>query len=180
MPSSSPAGLTPSYRTSLDADNFLVNEEPYTAAAGPPSFPTEESSFNDMDSSLYGERRLPYKDPPQFPRPPGISPGITSRDGQREMKAPSRQIICYTCYKVGDNINPDCNMKVRDFSLVLHTFEKLTATQKACVPTHAYLRAVALLSFEVNGLIASVLPSKSPSASEKPTLPDVQAVPPKD
>ena len=46
------------------------------------------------------------------------------------MKTTSPQIICYTCYKVEDHINPDYSMKVRDVSLVLHNFEKLKATQK--------------------------------------------------
>ena len=69
-------------------------------------------------------------------------------------------------------------MKVRDVSLVPPNFEKLTVAQRARIPTEAYLRAVARLSFGANQLIAPVLPPTSPSASEKSTLPDVQAVPP--
>ena len=178
MPLSFSAGLTPNYRTGLDAENFLVNEEPYDAAAGPLSFPAEGSSFHDKDSLFYGGRRPAYKDP-RLPRLRGASPGPTTRDGQREMKAPSPKSICYTCYKVGDHVNPDCSMKVRDLSLVPLNFEKLTAAQKSRVPADAYLRAVALLSFEANRLTAPVVPSKSPSTSEKPTQPDDQAASPK-
>ena len=168
LPSSLSAGLTPSYHTGLDDENFLAHEDPY-ATAGSPSFPTEESSFNDGDSLFYGERRPASKNQPWLRRPRETTPGFAGRGGPREMKKPSPQIICYTCYKVGDHISPDCSMKVRDVSLVPHNFEKLTAAQKARIPADAYLRAVALLRFEANRLIAPVLQSKSPSDSERPS-----------
>ena len=50
------------------------------------------------------------------------------------------------------------------------------AAEKVRDPADAYLRGVALLRFEANRLIASVLPSTSPSASEKATLPENKAV----
>ena len=132
MPSSTSVGMTPSYHTGLDGETFVSNDEPYAAAAGSPSFPTEDSSYNEEDSLFYGERRPAYKDPPRPPRLHGASPGVTSREGPRDMKKPSPQIICYTCYKVEDHINPDCSMKVRDVSLVLHNFENLTAALTVC------------------------------------------------
>ena len=61
MPSSTSAGMTPSYRTGLDAENFLADDEAYAAAAGSPSFPSEESSFNEKESLFYRERRPTYK-----------------------------------------------------------------------------------------------------------------------
>ena len=88
LPSSSSAGLPPSYHTGLDVENFLAHEEPY-ATAGSPSFPTEESSFNDKDSLFYGELRPAYKDQPRLPRPREKAPGFAGRGGPRDMKTHS-------------------------------------------------------------------------------------------
>ena len=69
---------------------------------------------------------------------------------------PSPPIICFTCYQVGDHIAPDCDMKVKDVSLVPHQYEKLTTAQKDRVSPDAYLRAVAFLSYEANRVINPV------------------------
>lgn len=49
--------MIPIYGTGLDAEHFLADGEPHAVAARSPSFPTEESSFNDKDSLSYRERR---------------------------------------------------------------------------------------------------------------------------
>ena len=89
--------------------------------------------------------------------PPGARLRASAPDNQRDLRGPpSLQIICFTCYKVGDYIAPDCDMKMKDVSLVPHQYEKLTTAQKGRVPPDAYLRAVALLSYEANRVINPV------------------------
>ena len=149
VPSTS-TGSPPSSQTARGADNYLATEG--DNVGGTPSLPTEESSFNDGDSLFYGDRRKPYppaREPADGFR--GHQPGRPSRNYQRGLRGPpSPQIICFTCYRVGDHIACDCDMKVKDASLVPHQYEKLTAAQKSRVPPDAYLRAIALLSYEAN------------------------------
>ena len=143
-------GSPPSFQTARGAENYFATEGDHVG--GTTSLPTEESSFNDGDSLFYGDRRKPYppaREPAEGFR--GLQPGRTSRNYQKDLRGPlSPQIICFTCYRVGDHIAPDCDMKVKDVSLVPHQYEKLTAAQKNRVPPDAYLRAVALLSYQAN------------------------------
>ena len=142
-----------SFQLARGGENYFATEG--DNFRGVPSLPTEESSFNDGDSLYYGDRRWPdgpAREPTEGSR--GIPPGRTSRNFQKDLRGPpSLQIICFACYTVGDHIAPDCDMKVKDVSLVPHRYEKLTTAQKSQVPTDAYFRAVALLRYEANRVI---------------------------
>ena len=152
VPSTS-TGSPPSFRTAQGAENYFATEG--DNVGGTPSLPPEESSLNNGDSLFYGGRRRPYQPArEQIDRPRGITTGRASRNYQKELRGPpSPKIVCFTCYRVGDHIAPDSDMKVKDVSLVPHQHEKLTTALKGQVPRDAYLRAVALLSYEANRLM---------------------------
>ena len=180
---SSTTGPTASYQTAAGAENYFATEGDHVG--GMPSLPTEDSSCNDGDSVFYGDRRKPHQ--PAGERtvgPPGLAYGRPPRNNQRDLRGPpSPQIIFFTCYKAGDCIAPDCDMKVKDVSLVPHQYEKLTTAQKDRVPPDAYLHAVALLSYEANRVINPVTtvdpPPRLGTGTKTPLLSEGDRQPPK-
>ena len=131
---SSTTGPTASHQTAAGAENYFATEGSHVW--GIPSLPTEDSSLKDGDSLFYGDRhRLDQPAGERTVGPSGPVFGRPSRNNQRDLRGPpSPQFICFTCYKVGDLISPDCDMKVKDVSVVYHQYEADDGTERPGSP----------------------------------------------
>ena len=99
-----------------------------------PSYPsTNTNSSMTVDPTLFVDRR------------PNQGVGCRARRG-----VPS--FICHECYQKG-HLRPNCPRTVRDLAILAFHYSRLTEEEKKNVPDTAYLRAIALLNFQVNGSV---------------------------
>jgi len=48
------------------------------------------------------------------------------------------ELICYTCYVVGDHTSPKCNVPISDMQRIVSNYEALTDEQRSRVPSDSY------------------------------------------
>ena len=71
-------------------------------------------------------------------KPPGVPHQDETTVKNRPGWEAKIEIICYTCYVVGDHTSPKCNVPVSDMQRIVSNYESLTNEQRSRVPSDSY------------------------------------------
>ena len=125
--------MEPSIGTSNDN-----NEEEIFIVDNDGSIPTDElpSTDNSSQQSLFytNDHRRNTK----MVRPKALAYGTPSTSTTRPGWETKQEIICHTCYVVGQHISPNCTAPVSDMQRIIVNYNALSDEQKTRVPDNSY------------------------------------------
>ena len=132
-----------------------------------PSTESEISHLQELDPMLaMGCRTVPA---PRLAFQREISsadnrPGWQDRRGQAQN--PRVGLTCHACYEKNSNVQPKCELSMKEIWRVVKNYESLTQEEKARVPTISYYRAK--MQFITDGQPIVPRPHKTEHASVHP------------